>query len=151
MGRPVSIDSLDPLIRLHDVSGSIGSGPISRGNRVQRAVVFAVDPLERHMLGKVIELCDVSVLAETESVATLRAVVEASRPEVVVLELPTGRLMDVSILGEVHQASPDTALIAYGENEEWRQEALAGGATVFVLKPRIDELVDQIHVLTSPG
>jgi DNA-binding NarL/FixJ family response regulator len=151
MGRPVSIDSLDPLIRLHGVNGSLDSGRISRGNRVQRAVVFAVDPLERHMLGKVIELCDVSVLAETESVVTLRAVVEASRPEVVVLELPTGRLMDVSILGEVHQASPDTALIAYGENEEWRQEALAGGATVFVLKPRIDELVDQIHVLTSPG
>jgi two-component system chemotaxis response regulator CheY len=149
MGRPVSIDSLDPLIRLHDVSSGVGLGRPSASQPLPRAVVFAVDPLERHMLRKVIELCNVSVLAETEMANTLRAVVEASRPEVVVVELPPGRLMDASILGDVHRGAPETALVAYAENEEWREGALAAGATVFVQKPRIDELVDQIHILTS--
>lgn len=73
MGRPVSIDTLDPLIRLHDVSGGLGSARTLRGNQVQRAVVFAVDPLERHMIRKVVELCHVSVLAETEVAGTLSA------------------------------------------------------------------------------
>ncbi len=149
MGRPVSIDSLDPLIRLHDVSSNVGLGRSSRVGTEQRAVLFAMDPLERHMLGTVIELCGVSVLAETEVAGTLRAVVEASRPEVVVVELPPGCSMDPAILEDLHKTSPDTAVIAYAETEEWREAALAAGATVFVLKPRIDELVDQISTLTS--
>ncbi len=92
MGRPVSIDHLDPLIRLHGVDGATEAGRSATGVLVSRAVLFAMDPLERHMIRKVIELCDVSVLAETEHAGTLRAVVEASRPEVVVVELPpTGR------------------------------------------------------------
>lgn len=151
MGRPVGVGGLDPLIRIYDVNGNSELRRISRDHAVSRGVVLALDPLERHMLGRVIALCDVSVLAETESVVTFRAVIEASRPEVAVVELPADRSMDASILGEVHQASPDTALIAYGEDEGQRQGALAAGATVFVIKPRIDDLVDQIHVLTLKG
>lgn len=57
--------------------------------------------------------------------------------------------MDASMVSDVHQASPDTALIAYADNEELREGVLAAGAAAFVLKPRIDELVDAIHMLTS--
>jgi DNA-binding NarL/FixJ family response regulator len=149
MDRRFSIDSLDSLIPLDDVDGSSGLGRPPPSNPAPRAVVFAQDPLVRHMIGKVVELCNVSVLAETEMAVTLRAVVEASRPEVVVVELPAGGSMDASVLSEVHRASPDTALVAYAEDEEWREGALASGATAFVLKPRVDELVDQIHSLTS--
>jgi DNA-binding NarL/FixJ family response regulator len=151
MDRRFSIDSLETLLPLDDVEGSPGLGRSSPSSSAPRAVVFAQDPLVRHMIRKVVELCNVSVLAETEMAVTLRAVVEASRPEVVVVELPGGGSMDASVLGEVHRASPDTALVAYAENEEWREAALASGATAFVLKPRVDELVDQIHALTSKG
>lgn len=146
MGRTVSIDGLDPLTGF---DGSGGRGRSSKDAPVPHAVVFVTDLLERQMIRRVIELCDLSVLAETENISTLRAVIETSRPEVAVIELPPGGPMDMSLLGELRRRSPGTALIVYADTEEWREAALIAGATAFVLKPRIDELVDQIQLFTS--
>ncbi len=122
MGRTVSLDGLDPLTGLEESGGRGGIRRSSRGTSVPCAVVFVMDPLERQMIHSVIELCHLSVLAETENAEILQAVVETSHPEVAVIELLPGGSMDLSFLGEVHRRSPGTTLIAYADSGEWREK-----------------------------
>lgn len=116
-----------------------------------RAVVCDDDPIARHLVGQVLETCDVSVIAETDLIPNLLAIVGPAQPELVILDLWLEGTPGTAALPEIRKASPRTVVV-YSSFEEWRNRALAGGAAAFVAKPHFQQLATAVRGLAAePG
>lgn len=113
-----------------------------------RAVVYDPDPLVRTLIARVLGSSDIEVVAETNTAPIYFMAVELARPEIVVLDLPPGPMLDTTVLSETNRISPDSTVIVYSTSAQWKDQALAAGATAFVPKPRIDELAHKVTRLT---
>jgi DNA-binding NarL/FixJ family response regulator len=111
-----------------------------------RAVVFDGDPVTRHLVTQVLDRCGVVVSAETDTASNLLDVVDRSKPDIVVVGLSTAK-PNTRVISQVIERSPGSAVVVYSGREALREDALAAGASAFVLHPRIDELVKRIHGL----
>ena len=112
-----------------------------------RAVVCAGTPATRHLVTQVLERCSVIVTAETDTASTMLQLVDSAQPEIVVLDLPMKGVADTAIISEICKRSPLSAVIVYSAFEAWKDEALAAGATDFVVEPHIEELAERIRRL----
>ncbi len=113
-----------------------------------RAIVYDPDPVVRALIARVLNSSDVVVVAETTSVPILLTAVDLAKPEFVVLDLTAGGQSGTVTLSEIRRRSPRSMAIVYSSAIEWRESAMAAGATAFVSKPRIDELADRISHLS---
>lgn len=147
LGRSITVDNLTGL-EYTDPSGirttSAMAIPPVAGHR---AVVFEDDPITRSFISQGLSGCDVSVVAETDAASTLLAVVDLAQPELVVMDVVQKGAPDTAIITEICRRSPHSVVVVYSNFGEWKDEALAAGAAVFVIKPHIDELVDRIRQL----
>jgi DNA-binding NarL/FixJ family response regulator len=115
----------------------------------QRAIVCVDDPETRHRVTQVLEGCQVVVTAETDTASTMLEVIGFAKPGIIVLDLFVNGKPDVTIVSEVCHRSPQSAVIVYSTFAGWKEEAIVAGATAFVLKPRIEELAQQIRRVTG--
>jgi DNA-binding NarL/FixJ family response regulator len=125
--------------------------PSPQAQAQPRAIICDDDPTSRHLVTQVLENCDVAVLAETDGVPNLLAVVELAKPEIVVLDLWLEGTTGTIAVPEIRKLSPRTLIIVYSAYEEWRDKALAAGAAAFVAKPHFDQLEAAILRLTPPA
>lgn len=150
VGRPFRFDGpdgWDEMERKNLLAASALPAPvIIRG----RAIVYDPDPLVRTLITRVLHGSGVVAIAETNTPAILLTAVDLAKPDFVVLDLTAGGHPDTATLTEIRRRSPASIIIVYSKLDEWRDSALAAGATAFVFKPRIDELADRICHL-SPG
>ncbi|MEY2433004.1 MAG: hypothetical protein QOC92_2729 [Acidimicrobiaceae bacterium] len=128
------------------------AAPPQPSPRVQpRGVICEDDAMARHLIAQVLENRGVPVIAETDGVPNLLSVVELSQPELVILDLWLEGTPGTSALAEIRRLSPRTVVIVYSAYEEWKDKALAAGASAFVAKPRFEELDGHIQRLLSAG
>jgi DNA-binding NarL/FixJ family response regulator len=145
--RPFHLDGSDAWDELDraNLHSSARSDPAEpRG----RAIVYDPDPVVRALIARVLNSSDVVVVAETTSVPILLTAVDLAKPEFVVLDLTAAGQSSTATLSEIRQRSPHSMAIVYSSAIEWRESAMAAGATAFVSKPRIDELADRISHLS---
>ena len=150
LGCSITVDNLAGLEDA-DRSGSrtnasMAVPPVSS----HRAVVFEDDPTTRALISQGLTGCGVSVVAETNAAATTLAVVDLAQPELVVMDVLQKGAPDTAMIAEISRRSPHSVVVVYSKYQEWKDMALAAGAAAFVVKPRIDELVDRIRQL-APG
>ncbi|MEA3021105.1 MAG: hypothetical protein QOI47_2629 [Actinomycetota bacterium] len=116
------------------------------------AVVCDDDTMARRLVAEVLDGCGVSVIAETDVVPSLLAVIELVKPELVVLDLWLEGTTGASAIPEIRKRSPGTQVVVYSAHEDWKEDALACGATAFVAKPNFDVLGAAIHwLIPSPA
>jgi DNA-binding NarL/FixJ family response regulator len=152
----------DLLDRLCNILGrsvtSAPSAPASEGpaatvdpapREQPQAIVCDDDPMTRRLVTQVLANCGVRVSAETDVVSKLLTLVEAGKPELVVLDLWLEGTTGASALPEIRKLSPDTAVVIYSGHAAWKSKALGGGAAAFVTKPHFDELETVIRRLTT--
>jgi len=111
----------------------------------KRAVVFADEPVTRHLVARVLDRCAVMVVAETDSRSMMLELVSSSQPEIVVLGLSMTGKHNLNVVAEIRQRSVLSAVIVYSAREKWQNKALSSGAAAFVLHPRIRQLIQQIE------
>jgi DNA-binding NarL/FixJ family response regulator len=109
-----------------------------------RAIVYDPDPVVRALIARVLTSSGVLVIAETNTVSILLTAVNLAQPEFVVLDLSSGGPPDTTTLAEIRKRSALSSIVVYTKSAEWRESALAAGATAFISKPRIDELANRI-------
>jgi len=148
LGRSITLGSRADADEMDRSLADTASGPTVLDRSHRRAVVLESDPMICHLITKALKNCDVDVVAETHSPSTVLAVVDLSQPALVVLDLSLDGAPDTTVLAEISRRSPRSVIVVYSEFEDWKDEALAAGATAFVAKPRIDELTDTICQLT---
>lgn len=105
-------------------------------------------PATRHLITRVLEDCDVLVTTETASASTMLEIVNRAQPELVVANITVNGEPDTAFVSEICRRSPRSAVIMYSEFTEWKDKALAAGATAFVPHPRTDQLAERIRLLT---
>jgi DNA-binding NarL/FixJ family response regulator len=115
-----------------------------------RAVICDDNPMDRHLVGQVLETCGIVVVAEVAVVPSLMAVVEMAKPDLVLLDLWLEGAPGSSALPEIQRVSPHTVVVVYSAHEGWRNQAMAAGAAAFVAKPNFYELQTSIRRLV-PG
>ena len=113
------------------------------------AVVCDDDTSSRRLVSQVLASCGVSVAAETETVQNLVAVVELSRPDLIVLDLWLEGTPGTVALPEIRQRSPESAVVVYSGHADWKADALRAGAAAFVEKPHFDQLAVEIRRLMA--
>jgi CheY-like chemotaxis protein len=113
-----------------------------------RAVICDDDPMARRLVTRVLENCDVSVVAETDTAPSLLSVIELAKPDLVVLDLWLEGISGTTALPEIRKLSPHSVILVYSSFDEWKENALAAGATAFVTKPNFEELGAAVHLLT---
>jgi DNA-binding NarL/FixJ family response regulator len=150
LGRSITVDNLAGLENADRSGSKAPSAMAIPAVSAHRAVVFEDDPTIRSLISQGLAGCDVSVVAETDAAATMLAVVDLAQPELVVLDVLQKGAPDTEIITEICRRSPHSVVIVYSKFEEWKDKALAAGAAAFVVKPRIDELIDRIRQL-APG
>jgi DNA-binding NarL/FixJ family response regulator len=114
-----------------------------------RAVMYGGDQTIRKMITGMLWACEVDVVAETYTAPILLAVVDLVQPEFVVLDLSAKGAPKAAVLAVIHLRSPRSAIVVYADTIEWKQLAMAAGASVFVTEPRIDQLAGHIRQLVS--
>jgi CheY-like chemotaxis protein len=137
VGRPVSVQPAPPS---EERSADTDAGLVR-----PRAVICDDDATSRRLVGRVLENCGVSVVAETDSVPHLLTVVGLAKPELLVLDLWLEGTTGTTAIPEIAEISPDTFVIVYSAYVEWKVKALAAGAAAFVAKPDFDELEAHIR------
>jgi DNA-binding NarL/FixJ family response regulator len=130
---------LDRSLHLENRAGgdAIPAGP--------RAIVFADERVTRHMVAQVADRCGALVIAETDNSSTLLEVVGRAKPEIVVLGLSVKGTHNIGVVPEMRRLSPSSAVVVYSAREKWKNKPLANEATIFVLRPRIKQLVQKIE------
>jgi DNA-binding NarL/FixJ family response regulator len=130
---------------------NVEAPPSEAGTTIVRvqptAVVCDDDTMARRLVAEVLDGCGVSVIAETDVVPSLLAVIELVMPELVVLDLWLEGTTGASAIPEIRKRSPGTQVVVYSAHEDWKEDALACGATAFVAKPNFDVLGAAIHWL----
>jgi CheY-like chemotaxis protein len=144
LGRPAGLPRTGPP-RERAVD-AITAAP---GEGQPRSVVCDDDPMTRRLVTKVLANCGVPVLAETDVVPHLLSIVGHAKPDVLVLDLWLEGTTGTSAIPEIRRLSPSTLLVVYSAYEEWRDKALAAGASAFVAKPHFDELEAEIRRLIA--
>jgi DNA-binding response OmpR family regulator len=96
-----------------------------------------------------LKVCEVDVVAETYMAPILLAVVDLAQPKFVVLDLSAKDSPGAAVLAEIRLRSPRSVIAVYAESVEWEAMAMDAGVDVFVTRPRIEHLTDQIHRLIS--
>ena len=129
----------------HTVDTLIPVTPVAQA----RGVICDDDPVTRRLVAQVLENCGVRVLAETDVVPNLLSIVGLAQPEVLVLDLWLEGTTGTSAIPEIRKLSPSTLLVVYSAHEEWKDKALAAGASAFVVKPHFDDLEGEIRRLTT--
>jgi DNA-binding NarL/FixJ family response regulator len=141
VGRPVTVERTTPIAR----------SPVDTSELVPqaapRAVICDDDGMARRLVAQVLAKCDVPVIAETDVVPNLLAVIELARPELVLLDLWLEGTTGTHALPTIRRISPGTVVIVYSAHEDWMNKALAAGAAAFVTKPHCDELEAAVHRL----
>jgi CheY-like chemotaxis protein len=144
VGRPVTLQRSAPeQQRIDDPEKPKIVEPLQA-----RGVICDDDPMVRRLLGQVLANCDVPVLAETDGVPALLSVIELAQPEVLVLDLWLEGMTGTSAIPEIRKLSPRTVVLVYSAYEEWKDNALAAGASAFVAKPNFEQLEAEILRLT---
>jgi two-component system chemotaxis response regulator CheY len=113
-----------------------------------QAVVCEEAPATRHLITQVLEDCDVVVTTETADATTMLEIVDQTRPQLVVANITVNGEPNTAFVSEICRLSPTSAVIVYSEFAEWKDKALAAGATAFVPHPRTDRLAERIRLLT---
>jgi DNA-binding NarL/FixJ family response regulator len=113
-----------------------------------QAVVCEETPATRHLITQVLEDCDVVVTTETADPTTMLEIVDQTQPQLVVANITVNGQPDTAIVSEMCRRSPTSAVIVYSEFAEWKDKALAAGATAFVPHPRTDRLAKRVRLLT---
>jgi CheY-like chemotaxis protein len=126
--------------------------PADTGTKAERSQFRAMlcddDAMARHLVSRILTSLEVPVLAETDGVPHLLSAVRLSQPELVVLDLWLEGTPGTSAIPEIRTISPGTIVIVYSAYEEWKDKALAAGATAFVAKPNFGELEAHIRQFT---
>jgi DNA-binding NarL/FixJ family response regulator len=117
-------------------------------SRHKRAVVFADEPITRRLVTRVLDRCNVIVVAETDSGSTLLEVVGSAKPDVVVLGLSMTGKHNLDVVAEIRHRFMHSTVIVYSAREKWQDKALSSGAAAFVVHPRINQLIQ--HIEGSP-
>jgi DNA-binding NarL/FixJ family response regulator len=146
---PKGIAPFELLDRLGDILDRSLSVEGRTGRKValadQRAVVCLEDQQTRHRVTDVLESCHVSVTLEVDTASIMLQAIGLAKPEIVVLDPLVDGKPDTSVVSEICDRSPGSAVIVYSLLEELKDEVLAAGATAFVPRPRIDELAEQVQ------
>lgn len=145
-----------PPFELLDRLGSILGRTLTLGRRAgweavfsgHRAVVCEETPAMRHLITQVLEDCDVVVTTETANAMTMLDIVDQAQPELVVVNITVNGEPDIAFVSEICRRSPRSSVIVYSEFAEWKDRALAAGATAFVPHPRTDQLAERIRLMT---
>ena len=116
-----------------------------------RAVVCEEASPIRHLITRVLEQCDVVVTTETDTSSTMLDVIDRTHPELIVANITVDGEPDTSLVSEILRRSPRSAVIVYSEFDEFKDSALAEGATAFVAHPRTDQLAEHVrHLIRRP-
>ena len=113
-----------------------------------RAVVFGDEPGVRHLVSRVLDSCGAIVIAETGNASTMLETVGREKPGIVVIGLSAKGAHNIALVSELRRRSPASAIAVYSPREKWQNKTLATGVTAFVLRPRIQQFVQQIERLT---
>ena len=99
------------------------------------AVMFGGDPTIRKVVGRMLKVCEVDVVAETNTAPILLAVVDLAQPKFVVLDLSAEDSPGPTVLTEIRLRSPRSVIAVYAESIEWERVAIDAGVAVFVSQP----------------
>jgi DNA-binding NarL/FixJ family response regulator len=110
-----------------------------------RAIVFADEPVTRHLVAQVLDRCGATVIAEIANSPTLFEVLERAKPEIVVLGLSVKGTHNIGVVPEIRRRSPSSAVVVYSAREKWRNKPLVDEVTTFVLRPRFRQLAEEIE------
>jgi DNA-binding NarL/FixJ family response regulator len=151
--RPVSLERSEPVVAapVRPVAGPVAPvhAPTPLAPIRHRAVICDDDAMTRRLVAQVLASCELTVVAETDVVPNLLAVIELAKPELVVLDLWLEGTGGTSALPEIRALSPSTVVVVYSAYSEWKDKALAAGAAAFVAKPHFDQLAAAIRGLLA--
>lgn len=120
-------------------------GPDGRG----RAIVCDDDAVSRRLIGGVVAGCGMAVIADSDSVQDLLAVIALTHPDLVILDRWLDGTTGTTAIPEIHRVSPGTVVVVYSAQDGWQPGALEAGAASFVAKPDLDGLEVEVRRLQA--
>jgi DNA-binding NarL/FixJ family response regulator len=119
------------------------TGSTHRTSRT-RAILAHADPTVRKALSDLtMQVLGMQVVGEAEDLPTLRAQVEARRPDLVIVAWTLVTADAVNALRELHGPRPEVRVVVLGPRPDARPAALAAGADAYI------SMVDAPDVVTG--